>query len=378
MSRWGVCGGHALVRTPTTRISGRSFQITVSRNASHRFLEESYNDDEPVWEKLGAFVGLRVSQTAKDPGHWNLSPEWFGQQGGGWGRNSGNIIFDQMSNLNGLVQVTSHPASPMGLEGYAEWRVLRFNAITRQSVTRLHDCGTGLSVDRNCLATEYLKTVASVLAAMMGFRCVGWESEEVKALSIGIGGGSLPLFLLGHFPLMSIDAVEIDPVVMEAAQSVMGFPGKDNRLGIYVQNAADFVCEHQSRKQYDLIYIDAFDGEDAIPSDLCDETFIRRIASMLHPEKGVLLMNFHETDPHARVTALLFHRVLQGTSFTVSCRTQKNFILCCSLSKELSNLPGERLKAMVKSSASFVAQKRCFPFPAGSRATADFTLLDDK
>jgi spermidine synthase len=45
-----------------------------------------------------------------------------------------------------------------------------------------------------------------------------------KVFCIGLGGGSLPLFLSHHFPGMDIEVVEIDPVVIAAAQTTMGFP----------------------------------------------------------------------------------------------------------------------------------------------------------
>lgn len=45
-----------------------------------------------------------------------------------------------------------------------------------------------------------------------------------KVLVLGLGGGSVPLFLSHHFPSMNIDVVEIDPVVIRAASEAMGFP----------------------------------------------------------------------------------------------------------------------------------------------------------
>ena len=52
------------------------------------------------------------------------------------------------------------------------------------------------------------------------------ESTEFRpcALCIGIGGGSLPLFLAHHFPGMLVQAVDLDPVVLAAATEAMGFP----------------------------------------------------------------------------------------------------------------------------------------------------------
>ena len=45
-----------------------------------------------------------------------------------------------------------------------------------------------------------------------------------RVLCIGLGGGSLPLFLSHHFPGMEVEVVEIDPAVIAAARTAMGFP----------------------------------------------------------------------------------------------------------------------------------------------------------
>ena len=47
-----------------------------------------------------------------DPGDWRFSPEWWGIHGHGWGRNEGSTLFSHAScKSNGIVSVTSHPAS---------------------------------------------------------------------------------------------------------------------------------------------------------------------------------------------------------------------------------------------------------------------------
>ena len=45
-----------------------------------------------------------------------------------------------------------------------------------------------------------------------------------RVLCIGLGGGSLPNFLSHHFPGLTVDAVELDSLVVTAATNYMGFP----------------------------------------------------------------------------------------------------------------------------------------------------------
>lgn len=49
--------------------------------------------DESVWQQLRELLG----HTGADPGHWNFSPEWWGTQGGGWGRSEGQTVFAKSS-----------------------------------------------------------------------------------------------------------------------------------------------------------------------------------------------------------------------------------------------------------------------------------------
>ena len=176
-----------------------------------------------------------------------IAHRWYGTQGGGWGRDEGATVFSADSTCgNGRVSVTAHPAtgrpsnSPRrgggggtsgggSADSWEEWRVLRFNDVTRQTVMRCTvtaapSGGSGQApsvvAQPDCLAQEYLKTTAAVAAALLGLQRMlpapGQGPEEaaqrqgqrqgqrgrLRALVIGVGGGSLPLFLAHHFPSM--------------------------------------------------------------------------------------------------------------------------------------------------------------------------------
>ena len=47
--------------------------------------------------------------------------------------------------------------------------------------------------------------------------------EPRRILVVGLGGGALPSFLRVHYPDAAIDAVEIDPQVVEVAKDFFGF-----------------------------------------------------------------------------------------------------------------------------------------------------------
>ena len=59
---------------------------------------------------------------------------------------------------------------------------------------------------------------------------------------IGVGGGSLPLFLARHLGFR-VDAVELDPVVLDLAQQHFAFA---NGTGLQVQPCALRFCGTQA------------------------------------------------------------------------------------------------------------------------------------
>jgi hypothetical protein len=320
----------------------RVHRVNAGRGEEGGASNRPQDDRASVWEKLASFVG-----NVEYSGDWNLSPEWYGTQGDGWGRNGGETIFDEASSFSGRVTVTAHPASPVNDDGLAEWRVLRFNNTTRQSVVRLVDG----KADAGCLATEYLKSVVAVVAAVMGARKA---ARSMPALCIGVGGGSMVMFLNKYFPEMDIDAVEIDPVVVAAAVSHMGAD-----FEMLVQDANDFIGSPASRRSYELIYMDAFDGDDCVPEALCQEEFAARLACVLS-ETGTLIVNLHENDPNWMRTAKTFSDAVGGEAFTCTCKTQGNVILCAS---RVALGSGADLRAL----ASGTYFKRNLPFRCGDR-----------
>ncbi|KAK9915588.1 hypothetical protein WJX75_001243 [Coccomyxa subellipsoidea] len=254
----------------------------------------------------------------------------MGSQGGSWGRDAGTTVFSQLSHCgNGLVTVTSHAAShqepPLaerlqrGAEGgmLQEWRVLRFNEITRQSVARVWqpaDGSSGALAQADCLGMEYLKTMASAAASVMGMvkddptflqRCLNRRphsgSQQPSALCIGIGGGSLPLFLSHHFPGMRVEAVDLDPAVLAAASQAMGFPLDRPGLEVHEQDGVAFIAERAaevasgSAAPVDLLFLDVFDGDDQIPLAFTEPggQFVSSVARALHPTHGTMVVNMH-------------------------------------------------------------------------------------
>jgi spermidine synthase len=103
-------------------------------------------------------------------------------------------------------------------------------------------------------------------------------------LVVGLGGGAIPSFLHKHYPRTQIDAVEIDPVVVEAARLFFGFL-EDATQKAYVQDGRQFIEERPNT--YDLIFLDAF-GSEEIPYHLTTREFLRAVRRAVKAQ-GVVL-----------------------------------------------------------------------------------------
>lgn len=62
----------------------------------------------------------------------------------------------------------------------------------------------------------------------------------IRVLVIGLGGGSLPLFIHDYFLQSCIDVVEIDPAVLDVATCWFGFSPGD-RLKVHIADGLEYI-----------------------------------------------------------------------------------------------------------------------------------------
>lgn len=149
-------------------------------------------------------------------------------------------------------------------------RTLQFERFgARQSVVKLGD--------PDHLELPYVQTVLVSLALL---------DEPARALVVGLGGGTIPTFLHRHFPQLTIDAVDIDPEVVDVARRYFEFK-EDDRLRAHVADGRKFI--EDCRNPYDLIILDAY-GSDNIPKHLATAEFLKATRQALTPG-GVVVGN---------------------------------------------------------------------------------------
>ncbi|KAL6532452.1 hypothetical protein OROGR_014422 [Orobanche gracilis] len=290
-----------------------------------------------------------------DEGDWFYSTEWWDSGSS----NSRAVFREVSHSGNGVVSVLAHPCSKpdkfywgrtekwleqryaetcpdykhggkFRVSGY-EWRTLHFNDFTRQSTVKImssyrEEDPSSLFIMQQacCLAVPYVKSMIScglttISSCSHDFVKNAVDGKQnMNILCIGQGGGSIPLFLASKVRGAIVHVVEIDSTVISASTQAMGFPassvmgpsgkrvrpepdpiddilwkGTHERLLLFNSDAEKFVLD--SSNVYDIIFIDAYDGEDIFPHKLWDPRlpFVHALGNRLHPEHGTVVVNLH-------------------------------------------------------------------------------------
>ncbi|MFO7905845.1 MAG: spermidine synthase [Planctomycetota bacterium] len=207
-------------------------------------------------------------------------------------------LYDQKSAYNRII-VT---------EDERGMRTLRFEKDGgRQSVVKMGD--------PDHLELPYARVMLLPLA------CV--EAPQ-RVLIVGLGGGTIPMFLRRHFPETSIDVVEIDPKVVAVAKRFFGFR-EDAKMQVHVEDGRRFIEKHRDR--YDIIFLDAYDSG-RIPYHLVTREFLDAVRDAL-TARGVVAGNLWSTsrEPPYRSMVRTYDHVFKSVKvFDVPNRTNRILI----------------------------------------------------
>jgi spermidine synthase len=113
-------------------------------------------------------------------------------------------------------------------------------------------------------------------------------------LVLGLGGGGSIAATRVTAPDIDIDAVEIDPKVVEAATRFFGMDPQDGKLHVYVADARPWLARHGEK--YDLVHVDLYQGGPYIPFYLVTVEFFEGVRAHMSPD-GLLMMNLFDISP---------------------------------------------------------------------------------
>ena len=152
-----------------------------------------------------------------------------------------------------------------------------------------------------------------------------------RVLMVGLGGGAFSTLLRRHYPALWIDALEIDPVVVEAAKKFFAVR-EDPRFRIRIEDGADFIG--RTLNSYDVIFLDAHTG-DAIPQHLASAEFFSRVRLKLS-SGGVAVINLWDEGHEEHLIEKRFRATFPETA-CIRSADGFNFILFGKASGTIPN-----------------------------------------
>ena len=105
----------------------------------------------------------------------------------------------------------------------------------------------------------------STCAYSTGWLAAAAANPEASMLMIGLGSGAGAVSVLFNFPDVTIDVVEVDPVIMEHALEwfpLVAHYVDTGRLRIHIADATDFVSAQETK--WDLLLSDGYTGGNAL------------------------------------------------------------------------------------------------------------------
>jgi spermidine synthase len=161
-----------------------------------------------------------------------------------------------------------------------------------------------------------------------------FQQQQSSVMVVGLGGGSMIHFLQKYDPRVSIEAVEIDPVVVELAERYFAVRPKEN-VRLVVADAFDHL--KKTKKKYDTIYMDAFlkpsasTDDTGVPLNLRTEAFYKELQALLTAE-GSVVFNINPHDQMQSDIATI--RAAFPQTYVFSLPNSEGVVVVGSLKKE--------------------------------------------
>uniref|UniRef100_A0A3Q2YKM5 eEF1A lysine and N-terminal methyltransferase n=1 Tax=Hippocampus comes TaxID=109280 RepID=A0A3Q2YKM5_HIPCM len=174
------------------------------------------------------------------------------------------------------------------------------NAALVQSESRLVSANSSHHKKKN--KKKIKQPPSSSLSVHSGFLCCAHPAKNlsvyamVSVLVIGLGGGGLPQFLRDFVPGVSVEVVELDPVVLEVAKEWFHFR-PDDHLTVTLGDGLERICtlEKDGGRLFDAIMFDVDNKDSTLgmscpPAAFVESSILHKVSSLLTP-RGIFILN---------------------------------------------------------------------------------------
>ncbi|XP_069497341.1 eEF1A lysine and N-terminal methyltransferase isoform X1 [Ambystoma mexicanum] len=199
-------------------------------------------------------------------------------------------------------------------------------------------------IDKSHLCCEHHKAMIAGLAVLKNPEQLAGSS--LAMLVIGLGGGSLPLFIHDYFTKSHVDVVEIDPSMLEVACKWFAFAQGD-RMKVHITDGLEYInnLAMKGDTSYNVIMFDVDSkdlslGMSCPPPAFVEKDFLQQVSQVLAPE-GIFILNLVCRDTQLKKLVLNVLREVFPLIYTRRIEEEVNEILFCRRQGELKLSPSE-------------------------------------
>lgn len=263
-----------------------------------------------------------------------------------------------------VVYAGESPYSQVRVEALGKWLILKPGNNFIHSIYNPDHILSGNVWDYYCLAP-----------------CI--QNKAQNCLVLGMGGGTSVRQYLHYWPDLQIDALDIDPLMIEVATGMFGIPKDSPRLNLIVEDARSYLAVHPEKK-YDFIQVDIYRGGVDIPFYLTTLEFFTLCQEHLKPG-GMIIMNVNVLKDPAAGAPTLYGCIgntlaeLFPSLYSISLNSGNSLFLSFSEEKSLKDL-----KQQLQNPGSIPDDLQKLALDSGLKISAyqkddsSFIITDDK
>ncbi|CAN9500634.1 unnamed protein product [Ophioblennius macclurei] len=193
---------------------------------------------------------------------------------------------------------------------------------------------SSMMVDSGFLCCTHHEIMVASLA-MLGIGTPQNKDLPVSVLLVGLGGGGLPQFLRDFVPNITVEVVELDPVVLEVAKQWFGFQ-PDDRLTVTVGDGLEriSVLEKEGGTLFDVVMFDVDNKDSSLgmscpPAAFVETPLLQKVRSLLTP-RGVFMLNLACRDSTLKNNVLERVSAVFPTVLSQKIEEETNEVLLCA------------------------------------------------
>ncbi len=262
------------------------------------------------------------------------------------------MLLERMRRIRSLQDGTLH-MEPVGIHFHV---LTKHDSLLRFWLVEQNDTDTGViqsEIDLDDpLALQEAYTQAMLLP-------LAWTPDPRAVYMAGVGGGRVALALHHFFPEVHLYCSELEPEIVEIAQTYFGLP-QGGRVHVAIEDGREYLARRTRR--FDMILLDVFLDNGYSPYRMATVEFFSLCRDRLTPE-GALSINLLANDPFVERKLQSLAAVFPAV-YLFTCRpvdSDENLVALASMRDDLSG-------AALMERAAAVETGHALPYPLAAYA----------